>query len=219
MFHLYFIRHGKTDWNEQQKLQGQQDIPLNALGRRQAQAVAERLQREAFDVLYTSDLSRAYETASAINVHHGLTIVKDPRLRERSFGCFEGFTVEQSRRRYPDLRAAYERDKLNFRIPGGESRLEFIFRVGDFFEALRRQHSDQTVVVVAHGGVMGSIVSHVISRKLGFDPPRFVPLFSVENCSISQLRYHGEQWLLQSLNQTDHLAHLPVGEYAQRRTT
>jgi len=219
MFFLYFIRHGKTDWNGLKKLQGQQDIPLNALGRLQAQAVAQRLRGEVFDAVYASDLSRAYETAVSINTHHGLPIVRDPRLRERSFGCFEGFTVEESRQRYPEIRSAYERDRLNFQIPGGESRLAFILRVGDFFEMLRQQHPEQTVAVVAHGGVIGSVVSHIISHKLDLEPPRFVPLFSVENCSISRLSYDRGQWWLHSLNQTDHLAHvveapLPTAEPA-----
>ena len=74
MFCIYFVRHGQTDWNFLRKFQGQQDIPLNDLGRRQAQAVSERLRRISFDVLYSSDLSRAYETAEMINAHHRLPI-------------------------------------------------------------------------------------------------------------------------------------------------
>lgn len=219
MLHIYFVRHGQTDWNHLQRFQGQQDVPLNALGRRQAEAIAQRLKGGRFDAVYASDLSRAWQTAETVNAHHSLPVVRDPQLRERAYGCFEGYTIEESRQKYPELRAAYERDSLNFRIPGGESRLEFIQRVGAFFEALRKRHADQTVVVIAHGGVLGAVFSHIISQKLGFDAPQFVPLFSVENCSLSQLQHDGARWVVISLNETEHLRELVtqgrvVGEYA-----
>ena len=218
MLHIYFVRHGQTDWNQLRRFQGQQDVPLNELGRRQAEAIAGRLKGARFDALYASDLSRAGQTAEIVNEHHGLPMARDVQLRERSFGCFEGHTIEESRQKYPELRAAYERDSLNFRIPGGESRLEFIRRVGAFFEGLREKHADQTVAIVAHGGVLGALFSHIISHKLGFSSPQFVPLFSVENCSLSQLQ-HDERWLVISLNETEHLRELVsqgrvVGEYA-----
>lgn len=219
MFCIYFVRHGQTDWNFLRKLQGQQDIPLNDLGRQQAQAVSERLKRTSFDVLYSSDLSRAYETAEMINAHHGLPVIRDENLRERCFGLFEGLSNDGIQQRHPELSKAYREDKLNFQIPGGESRFEFIGRVGGFLEALRKRYSDQTIVVASHGGVLGGMVSHIISQKLGFESPKFIPLFSAQNCSISQLEYRNDEWLIKSLNQTDHLDGLigagqAVGEYS-----
>jgi len=208
MLHIYFIRHGQTDWNHIKRFQGQKDVPLNQRGRQQAQATARRLEGVSFDRAYVSDLSRAWETAQIINVHHKLDPVRDDRLRERSFGCFEGYTLDETRQRFPDIREAYVKDQLHFRIPGGESRFEFIQRVGAYFETLRQTHVDQTLLVVAHGGVLGALFSHIISQKLDFEAPRFVPLFSVANCSISQLKYTNDRWLIESLNQTDHLANV-----------
>lgn len=205
MLNIHSIRHGQTDWNHRSRFQGQQDIPLNELGQRQAQAVATRLKHPPLAAMYASDLCRAHGTAEIINAHHGLSVVKDAALRERCFGCFEGFTTEPISRRFPGIRAAYEQDKLNFRIPGGESRLDLIHRVGGFFEQLSERHPEETIAVVSHGGVLGALFSAMISQKLGLDSPKYVPLFSVENCSISRLAHKDGQWLVQSLNQTGHL--------------
>lgn len=214
MLHIYFIRHGQTDWNHIKRFQGQKDIPLNEMGRQQAQATAQRLQAVSFDGAYASDLSRARETADIINAHHTLAVVQDKRLRERSFGCFEGYTIDETRQRFPDIRQAYLKDQLHFRIPDGESRFEFIQRVGAFFEGLRQAHAGQRLLVVAHGGVLGALCSHIISQKLDLEAPRFVPLFSVKNCSISQLKYENDRWLIESLNQTDHLENVTGAEPA-----
>src|SRR5574337_232039 len=160
MLHIYFVRHGQTDWNFLKKFQGQQDVHLNELGKRQSQAVAKRLMNVPLETIYSSDLARARETAQIINRYHDLPLVKEPRLRERCFGIFEGFTIEESQERYPDVRASYEQDKLNSQIPGGESRMQFIRRVGDFFETLHQNHDGQTIAVIAHGGVLGATFSH-----------------------------------------------------------
>jgi alpha-ribazole phosphatase len=219
MFRLYFIRHGQTEWNRIRRFQGQTDIELNDHGRLQAKAVAEELKDLTFDVIYSSDLSRAHETAKAINKYHKMDIVKDERLRERSFGCFEGHTSEETGEKFPELKEKYLADKLNFKVPGGESRREFIGRVGNILETIHERHSDQTIAVVSHGGVLGAMMSHIISNKLQYDSPQFIPLFTIQNCSISQLEVRHGQWLIHTLNEIHHLKGLvdegrPVGDYA-----
>ncbi len=219
MLRIYFVRHGQTEWNFIKKFQGQKDIPLNDMGRQQAQQVADYLKKVPFDVMYSSDLSRAADTADVINVHHNLPIERDSRLREKSFGCFEGFTAQEAQVKYPDIRNAYHADRLNFVIPGGESRLQFIIRVGEFLEQIHEKHAEQTVAIVAHGGVLGSMMSYIISKKLEFDSPQFVPLFTIQNCSVSQLECRRGEWLIHTLNEIHHLEGLigegqPVGEYA-----
>lgn len=215
MVQIYFVRHGQTEWNLIRKFQGQTDIPLNEVGRQQARLAAQQLGEKNFDVMYSSDLSRAAETADIINACHNLDIVRDARLRERCFGKFEGHTIAETREKYPELRKGYEEDKLNFKIPGGESRLEFIRRVGGMLDDIHRNHDGQTVAVVSHGGVLGSMVSHIVSQKLNFDSPQFVPLFSIKNCSISQLEFSNGQWLIQSLNETHHLNALAQDSMAE----
>ncbi|MBX6395401.1 MAG: histidine phosphatase family protein, partial [Alicyclobacillaceae bacterium] len=87
---ICLVRHGETVWNREQRLQGHQDIPLTDKGREQARAVARRLSTEPWDLVYSSDLSRARETAEIIAKHCGVRVVTDPRLRERFYGRFEG---------------------------------------------------------------------------------------------------------------------------------
>ena len=87
---IYIIRHGETEWNASGKKQGHLDSPLTPTGRAQAQALAARLSSESFSTLYSSDLGRAYTTARVIADQTGHEVVIDSRLRERSFGIFEG---------------------------------------------------------------------------------------------------------------------------------
>jgi len=203
-----YVRHGQTTWNAETRIMGQRDVPLTDLGRRQAGATAEALRGEAFDALYASDLSRARDTAEAINRHHGLHIEIDPRLRERAFGALEGLTPAEIRQRYPEHVAAYERDTLRYRAPGAESRLDFLQRVGPLLDALAEAHPESNVLIVAHGGVLRAWLSWIVSREMGLAEPRFAHAFAVGNCSISRLRYEGDAWEVESLNATGHLSGL-----------
>ena len=92
MLRLILVRHGQTDWNAQARYQGQADIPLNDVGRRQAAAVAQRLASEEIDILFASDLRRAWETGTAIATARGQTLLAEPRLREMDFGQWQGLT-------------------------------------------------------------------------------------------------------------------------------
>ena len=97
---LLLARHGETDWNRQLRIQGSSDIELNDLGRRQAQALAQDLTDVELDAIYSSDLARARQTAEPVAATHGLEVRFDPRLRERSFGSWEGLTREDIDERY-----------------------------------------------------------------------------------------------------------------------
>ena len=93
---LYIVRHGETAWNLEQRIQGQLDIPLNDTGRGQAARMAQALAGEGIAAVYSSDLSRAAETAAALAQAAGLPLRTDPSLRERGFGHFEGVTPRRS---------------------------------------------------------------------------------------------------------------------------
>src|ERR1700704_4943984 len=95
MTELLLVRHGETDWNAEGKLQGHTDRPLNDHGRRQAQALAERLAGNSIDAVYASDLSRARETAEMVGEKLGLPVLVDPDLREKNWGNWEGLTSDQ----------------------------------------------------------------------------------------------------------------------------
>src|SRR5450759_4619565 len=105
--HLLAIRHGETEWNSQGRFQGHLNSALSEAGLAQAEALGERLARESVDLLLSSDLGRALQTASAIARRTGREIVVEPRLRERRMGIFEGLTPAEVQTRYPDEYARF----------------------------------------------------------------------------------------------------------------
>ena len=102
MTELLLIRHGETLWNQQRRMQGQNDSPLTPTGLEQARKLARRLKDVAFSALYSSDLRRAHETARCIADATGHEVIADRGLRERSFGIFEGLTNDEIRARHPE---------------------------------------------------------------------------------------------------------------------
>jgi len=163
---LYFARHGETDWNRERRLQGQHDIPLNALGRVQAARCGELLRellerdgRPAAEYDYVSSpLGRARETMELMRAAIGLDASRyrtDARLMEMSFGRWEGFTFAELQAREAQALAERERDKWGFVLPGGESYAQLQVRVRAWYESVERD-----TVVSAHGGVCRALIAH-----------------------------------------------------------
>ena len=119
---ILLVRHGETDWNASGRIQGHSDTPLNAAGRQQAQRAAQRLAPEPVRALYSSDLARAFETATIIGEPLGLTVVTSPRLRERQYGAWEGLTSAEIQARYPEQFAMWRARSTDFAPPQGETR-------------------------------------------------------------------------------------------------
>jgi probable phosphoglycerate mutase len=145
------VRHGETDWNAEGRLQGQTDRPLSDFGRRQARQLAEELAGDQVEAIYSSDLSRARETAKIVAERLGLPVVLDPDLREKNWGTWEGLT-------------AVERDCVEF---VGESTAAHQERM---LRALRwiseRQPADGRVLVVTHGGSMRRVQAAALGMAL-----------------------------------------------------
>lgn len=150
--HLYLIRHGETDWNQQHRIQGLTDIPLNETGRAQARATGRLLSGRTFYGVYSSPLSRARETAAIIAGELGLP---DPgvvdALVERDYGGAEGLSFAEVERRYPD-RAV---------VPGQETREAVAGRVLPALHALAAEHTGEAILVISHGGAIRSVLTAV----------------------------------------------------------
>jgi broad specificity phosphatase PhoE len=147
---LLLIRHGETDWNASGRLQGHTDRPLNDYGRRQAAELAERLEEADVAAIYSSDLSRARETAEIVGARLGLPVVVDTGLRERNWGTWEGLTPT-------------ERDAVAFE---GETPEEHRERILAAVRRIAERHAGQRVVVVTHGGSMRRIQAAVMGVAL-----------------------------------------------------
>src|SRR5204863_7927182 len=146
---LLLVRHGETDWNREGRWQGHSDTPLNEAGRAQARDLAAQL--PDVDVVYSSDLARARETAEILAEALGLEVRLDPRLRERGFGAWEGKTSAEIEAAFGDEHARW----MGGEAPGAadaEPFDEFGARGQEFVTDVLARHADETVLIVAHGG-------------------------------------------------------------------
>ncbi len=163
---LLLARHGQTNDNlEPLRVQGFTDTPLNDLGRRQAHELAERVANMEIASLWTSDLSRAAETAAIVGRRIDLTPRPDARLREGDRGIWEGRRFIDIEREDPEMYAAWRRAGPDFRFPGGESLQEQSDRVA---AALRAIHADGELpaLVVCHRGSIRTVLCRCDPRGL-----------------------------------------------------
>lgn len=145
------MRHGETEWNRTRRAQGQADVPLNDEGRAQALEAARELADLDVVAVYSSDLSRAVDTATAIADKHGLDVRTDPRLREIDQGDWEGVPVDEIKARWPELWGPARHWRAR---PGGESPDEVRVRALAALRDIVRRHPEGTVVVASHGGTI-----------------------------------------------------------------
>ena len=197
---ILLVRHGETDWNATGRIQGHSDTPLNAAGRQQAQRTAQRIAREPIGGLYSSDLARAFETATIIGAPLGLTVVASPRLRERQYGLWEGLTSAEIQARYPEQFAIWRARTTDFAPPQGETRNELLTRALAELQAIARRHVREMVVVVTHGGLCYVLINHILGSVDGDQRE-----FTFGNASIHTLEVTGDQWSVISMNETAHL--------------
>ena len=199
MLRLLMVRHGETEWNLQHRYQGQSDVPLSDVGRKQARVLSERLAHEGIDVAYVSDLNRAVETAEIIFSGRNVPILKEPRLREMSFGVLEGLVFDDAYARYPAEINAWLKD-YNTPPPGGEKLEAFTARVTSFMNAVQSKHDGQTLLLVAHGGSLSELVRLALEM-----PPARRWAFAMDNASLGELQFQDGYPRIVSWNETGHL--------------
>lgn len=167
MIQLIFIRHTATNWDKRQKYLGRTDIALSQKGERQAGLIYSYLRNKNISAIYSSDLMRAYQTASIIAKEHSLKIKKDKGLREIDFGSWEGMTFNQIQKKHSKLAKKYLSNPLNTKIPGGESFLKFRHRVNKTLkEILAREKG--TIVIISHAGVNRIIICTLLKLPLSY---------------------------------------------------
>jgi broad specificity phosphatase PhoE len=155
---LWLIRHAESTGNRDGILQGQADLPLSALGQRQARALADRLlkahRRTPFSALISSDLMRARETAETIGLALNLRQDRDPRLREIDIGAWSGLTPEQIAVAFPDEWEQWQGRSAQLRRGSGESYADAHARISPALTDIARGFPGQRVLVVSHGGIL-----------------------------------------------------------------
>lgn len=202
---VILIRHGQTAWNAAGRWQGHSDIPLNDTGRSQAQLLAQRLKKWELTALYTSDLSRAAETAAIIGQALALEPLQMSAWRERFCGDFEGLTNSEIAERFPEQWAKLQQGHLD--LPNGETTPKLLGRIMPAFEALLASHQGQRFAIVSHGGVLRVLISAVLG--LDFEAPDRLSVGGNTGLSVIQIGEHGYR-RLSLLNDTAHLEFQPT---------
>lgn len=184
MTRLVVWRHGNTDWNATDRVQGQSDTALNDLGREQARGAAPLLAALHPDAIVASDLRRAVETADALVALTGLPVRTDPRLRERYYGLWQGLTMSAIAERFP---AEYARWRAGDQSPGCEveSLDDLGKRVGEALQDAADAAPGGTIVVATHGGAARQGCGHLI----GWAPPVLRTVGPLQNCHWTELRH------------------------------
>ena len=169
--YIYLVRHGETDWNRERRIQGSTDIPLNETGRAQARATGSLLARRRWSGIFASPLSRAMETAEIIADMVGLPApLPVPAIVERNYGAAEGCTDEEIDALYP----------ADVNVPGREPREAVARRVVPALVRLAEEHHGESIIVVAHGGVIATVLAAVAPEQ---------PFGRIRNGSVHSFRH------------------------------
>ena len=200
---LCLIRHGETSWNAERRLQGHTDIPLNARGVLQARQMAQALKdiKLRFDVLYTSDLKRAADTANAVVELFGVNAQVDSELRERHFGALQGLSISEAPLKRPEIWQAHIARDLEHDLDGGESIQQFALRVKNALNKIQERHAGKTILIVSHGGTLDMMYRIASKQALSVERTASVP-----NASLNWI-IHRESygWVVEQWADTRHL--------------
>ena len=150
---IYVARHGQTEWNALNKTCGTTDVPLTELGLQQAEELADKCENLGIDLIISSTLIRAQQTAAAVSRRIGVPVQTDSRIVEQNYGIYEGMD-----RKTPGFLA----NKRHFavRYPGGESMMDVAHRIYGLLEDVKREHEGKSVLLVCHGGVLRLVRSY-----------------------------------------------------------
>ncbi|MFH1152383.1 MAG: histidine phosphatase family protein [Pseudomonadota bacterium] len=181
---IILVTHALTRWNTEGRIQGHTDVPLNDHGRAMAIALGERMGNEGADAVYSSDLTRAVETALPAAARLGLTVIRDPRLREgRSH-------LQERSDRYPTL--AFYREV--------EAEEHVLMRMEDVMTDIALSHIGQRVLVVSHGAAVDIFITHIL-ESLGRNFEQYLGI----RMALNRLDFHKGQWDCIDLNDAQHL--------------
>lgn len=164
---IYLIRHGETANAGQVCFNGHFDVDVSSAGREQFRSISKSLKKLPIKTVYSSDLQRTRICAEIVSEPHGLKPIAFPELRELSFGEWEGMSVSEVNEKHPNQLNERLKNIETFSVEGGETFLQLQQRVIPKFKDIVAGHPDETIVIVAHGGVNRIILGHVLGIPMG----------------------------------------------------
>jgi broad specificity phosphatase PhoE len=197
---LFLVRHGRTGWNKEQIFRGHKDVPLDEVGREEALLVGERLKEEGIKGVYSSPLSRAKETAEAIAQFHNVEVQCMAGLTDLNFGEWEGQSLEEVKKRYPDLYKQWQGAPHKVIFPGGEGLAAVSSRAMEAVKEIIERYPQEAVALVSHRVVLKVL----ICALLGLDNSHFWNI-AQDTTAINCFHHRNGTWICNFLNDTCHL--------------
>ena len=197
---LCIVRHGETAWNAEHRVQGQLDVPLNAIGHAQALAASIVLGAEKFSTIYSSDLSRARQTAEPTAKRLAMKVFLDPDLRERHYGIFERLTYAEVKKMFPRDYARIEARDPDYAFRTGESLRDFSARSIAVISRIADRHPGESVLVFTHGGILDKLYRFVTGLPLSAERN-----FGIPNAGLNRIELVADKWQIRAWADVAHL--------------
>lgn len=200
---LFFIRHGQSEWNKLNMIQGQKNTILTEFGKKQAQSIGNRLLNEDIDIIYTSDLERAYATAKIISNVINKPLISSEFIREINFGPWEGITIKEIKEKYKDEYSIWlkEPDKLN--INGIETLQTVQDRAMKYIDYIINENKGKNIAIVSHGALLKVLILGLLGIELSH-----YKNISLNNVSLSIIEFRDYNRVLTLFNDISHLKEL-----------
>lgn len=200
MTRIFLIRHGQSEWNHLNKIQGQKNTLLTELGKKQALYLGNRLIDEKIDIIYTSDLNRAYNTAEIISKKINKPLIVNESIREINFGLWEGLTIEDIKNHYKDEYSIWlkEPDKLN--IQGFENLISLQERAMKSINEIISENHGKNIAIVSHGAILKTMILGLLSIDISH-----YKNISLSNVSLSIIECRDFNNVLMLFNDVSHL--------------
>jgi len=208
MAKIFLVRHGETDWNKQEIFRGTIDVPLNDVGLKQADLLGQALKKTKMSVIYTSELSRAYQTASAIAEYQNVKLIKEQGFNDMCFGLWEGKTLDMVKKDYPELYNLWKTKPHKAEFPSGENLDMVKKRVKLSLNKIIKNHFEDNVVISSHRVITKVLLCYV----LGLSNSHFWQI-KQDNCCLNIIEYSiKDGFTVNLINDTCHLKELKVNK-------
>ena len=200
MTKVYVVRHGQTAWNLEEVFRGRMDIPLDETGKKEVHLAGKALKDETLHAIYSSPLSRSMETAENIAKFQNIEVKPLEAIIDISYGEWEGVSLAEVQKKYPDLYTLWLKEPHKVRFPNGESLEQVRVRTQNAIENLLEKHENENIALVAHR-VPNKVISCAL---LGIDNSNFWRI-QQDTASTNLFIYKEGQWLISYLNDTSYL--------------
>jgi phosphoserine phosphatase len=200
MTSLYLVRHGQTAWNKEEIFRGRTDVPLDETGLKQAELAGQYFREMEIHGIYSSPLSRAWETAQKIAQFHKIKVEPLPGIIDMSFGNWEGHAHQEIQQIDKETYRRWRDEPHLARLPGGESLDDIRTRAMAALEEVIRNHPGKTLILVSHRVVCKVLICAI----LGLDNSHFWQI-TQDTTAINLIQYKEGRYILSLMNETCHL--------------